>query len=205
VIETYRMLGEQRQADFDREANRFRQAALLPRRRRRLHIPWIGRLRSLSPSPSPAAPRPTRRRPEMNPYPKIRSLTAGIVVALAMIVVPAAFAAGKPDDEHRQLGTTMAVDVPTDAVDRTRLNAIPNGDPTPSLTSESQHMRDAIAPDVVPVVFASGETGFDWSDAGLGAAGGSALMLLMLGAWAFSARRRRDTATGVGSASVVSH
>jgi hypothetical protein len=49
VIETYRMLGEQRQADFDREANRFRQAALLPRRRRRLHIPWIGRLRSLSP------------------------------------------------------------------------------------------------------------------------------------------------------------
>jgi hypothetical protein len=49
VIETYRMLGEQRQADFDREARRSRQAALLPRRRRRLHIPWIGRLRSHSP------------------------------------------------------------------------------------------------------------------------------------------------------------
>ena len=49
MIETYRMLGEQRQADFDREATRFRQAALLPRRRRRFHVQWIGRLRSRSP------------------------------------------------------------------------------------------------------------------------------------------------------------
>jgi hypothetical protein len=49
VIETYRMLGEQRQADFDREAQRFRQAALLPRHRRRLHVPLIGRLRSRPP------------------------------------------------------------------------------------------------------------------------------------------------------------
>ena len=49
MIETYRMLGEQRQADFEREAAGFRQAARLPKRRRRLPIPSIGRRRSSAP------------------------------------------------------------------------------------------------------------------------------------------------------------
>jgi hypothetical protein len=46
VIETYRMLGEQRQADFEREAAGFRRAAQLPKRPRRLRTRWIGHRKS---------------------------------------------------------------------------------------------------------------------------------------------------------------
>lgn len=185
----------------------------------------------------------------MNPHPKTRSLTAGILVAVAMIVAPAAFATGKPDDEHRQLGTTMEVDFATDAIDRAVMNVVPGDASVPfwphetgalvgtsetfadmgadgsyvdpalgrrvasrinaphSVSYTSRDTRDVIAgrsPAVSPVLVASGEPGFDWNDAALGAGAVSALMLVMLAAWAFAARRRRHPATGVG-ASVVSH
>jgi hypothetical protein len=132
----------------------------------------------------------------MNLYANTRTLTAGLLVSLAMIVVPTAFAAGKPDDEHRQLGTAMAVDVPTDAVDRALVTFSPASSPST--------MRDAVVPPVSSVFAAAPATGFDWTDAAVGAGATSALMLALIGAWAFAARRRSDTPSGVG-ASVVQH
>ena len=60
MIETYRMLGEQRQADFEREAAGFRQAAQLPKRPRRLRTRWIGRRRSSGRQVAVPGARPAR-------------------------------------------------------------------------------------------------------------------------------------------------
>ena len=51
MIETYRMLGREREADLERDAERARRAALLPRKHglglgRRIRLGWLGRFRA---------------------------------------------------------------------------------------------------------------------------------------------------------------
>ena len=58
MFETYQMLGEQRQADFEREAERFRHAARLPKRRRRIRMPWTPRRTAAAPQVAASGTRP---------------------------------------------------------------------------------------------------------------------------------------------------
>ena len=160
----------------------------------------------------------------MNAHSKTRTLTASLLVALAMLVaVPTAFAAGKPDDEHRQLGSAMAVDVPTaSAAGGGDTQGLPRAMPSDyaaagvnladssQVPATSNHFGGIprAMPSDYEVYFASispaASDGFDWSDAALGAGASTARLLTIIAAGALAARRRSNPPSGVG-ASVVQH
>jgi hypothetical protein len=146
----------------------------------------------------------------------VRTSVAVLFGALTMVAAPVAAAADKPDDEHRYFATdgrglTRAVP------DRVDEYGLPRAMPSHYERAGIELQRQTGAPRTmpadyaaagaaldaphVPVAVAHSGPGFDWADAGLGAAA-AFLMLALIGSSLLVVRRRRETRMG---ASVVQH
>lgn len=123
--------------------------------------------------------------------------TTILVLAVSALVTPNALAQ-RPDDRAGMLGVGATAVTSGSARPDDRAGA---RGPGALVVSQSGVRPDDLAgirgPGSIPAVFvASGSSrdGFDWSDAGVGAAGALGLALLLLGGLQLAARGRRDHA-----------
>lgn len=104
------------------------------------------------------------------------SIGLALTLALALIAAPA-FAR---TFELKANGSYVPATTPT------------NSGPRSDVLSTNGYDTARVPPTVVRII--SGDTGFDWGDAGIGAAGGLALAMVGLGGWvAVSQSRARRT------------
>ena len=146
-----------------------------------------------------------------------RTSIALIIGALTMVVAPAAAAADKPDDEHRYFATSSA-----DSTRSAHQYGIPRAMPShyeeagvelrrqtgATRAMPADYAAAGVALDPLPVLAgdlrspAASRPGFDWADAGVGAAAAALLMLGMIVSSVLMLRRRRETRM---APSVVQH
>jgi hypothetical protein len=88
-------------------------------------------------------------------------------------------------DTYHPIKTTLAVALALGAVAPGAASARLNLNPTPALP--------APAPPAVQVIRVAAPAGFDWGDAGIGAAGGLGLSMLAVGGGLAIAQHRRST------------
>lgn len=118
-----------------------------------------------------------------------KTIAALALLVLVLALVPAALAAGssgvRPDDRAGSLGPGGSPAAAVPAYGHVRPDD--RGD-----VRGSSNAPMSIQPSPAPVVVYTNPGGFDWSSAGIGAAAGAALILLVLGAGTLLRHRRSE-------------